>query len=130
MIATFFKHAHVLSQNCPLHFVINFSYHILHPRRASGSQSGREKRHEESFQARAEESLGSDSQQTISKRKRKCRLLIGHKKCLELFCPITVKFDKISNSVKKKGFVSLSKRFTYFYFLFHKFKGRRYEQFS
>ena len=77
MIATFFEHAHVLSQfvnnrvascnNCPLHFVINFSYHILHPRRASGSQLGREKRREESFQARAEEPLGTDSQQTISK---------------------------------------------------------------
>ena len=67
MIATFFEHAHVLLQfvmkraicnNCPLHFVINFSYHILYPRRASGSQSGRE----ESFQSRAEESLGTDSQ--------------------------------------------------------------------
>ena len=57
-------------------------------RRPGGSQSGREKRRVESFQARAEEPLGTDSHQTIFKRSRKCWLLIGHKKCFVLLCPI------------------------------------------
>ena len=83
-----------ICNNCPLHFLS--SYDILHPWRPNGSHSVREKRREESFQARAEEFLGSDSQQAISKRKRECWLLIGHKKCFVLLCPITVKFAKIS----------------------------------
>ena len=33
----------------------------MHPRRPRGSQSGREKRRDESFQVRAEEPLGTDS---------------------------------------------------------------------
>ena len=46
-----------------------------------GSQSGREKRRDESFQVRAEEPLGTDSHRTISKHSSEYRLLIGHKKC-------------------------------------------------
>ena len=53
-----------------------------------GGQSGREKRRDESFQAQAEKPLGTDSHQTISKRSSKCWLLIGHKKCFVLLCPI------------------------------------------
>ena len=53
-----------------------------------GGQSGREKRHDESFQAQAEKPLGTNSHQTISKRSSKCWLLIGHKKCFVLLCPI------------------------------------------
>ena len=60
----------------------------LHPRRPRGSQSGREKRRDESFQVRAEEPLGTDSHRTISKNSSGCRLLIGHKKCFVLLCPI------------------------------------------
>ena len=60
----------------------------LHPRRPRGSQSGREKRRDESFQAWAEEPLGTDSHRTISKRPRECWFLIGHKKCFVLLCPI------------------------------------------
>ena len=37
---------------------------FLHPRRPRGSQSGREKRWDESFQVRAKEPLGTDSHQT------------------------------------------------------------------
>ena len=59
-----------------------------HPRRPRGSQSGREKRRDESFQAQAEEPLGTDSHRTISKRSSECWLLIGHKKCFVLLCPI------------------------------------------
>ena len=55
---------------------------ILHPRGPRGSQSGREKRWDESFQVRAKEP------RTISKNSSGCRLLIGHKKCLVLLCPI------------------------------------------
>ena len=40
------------------------------------------------FQAQAEKPLGTDSHQTISKRSSECWLLIGHKKCFVLFCPI------------------------------------------
>ena len=59
-----------------------------HPRRPRGSQSGREKMRDESFQVRAEEPLGTDSHRTISKSSSRCRLLIGHKKCFVLLCPI------------------------------------------
>ena len=48
--------------------------------------SGREKRRDESFQAQAEKPLGTNSHQT--KRSSKCWLLIGHKKCFVLLCPI------------------------------------------
>ena len=60
----------------------------IHPRRPRGGQSGREKRCDKSFQAQAEKSLGTDSHRTISKRSSDCRLLIGHKKCFVLLCPI------------------------------------------
>ena len=59
-----------------------------HPRRPRGSQSGRKKRRDESFQARAEEDLGIDSIQTISKRLSECRFLIGHKNSFLLLCPM------------------------------------------
>ena len=59
-----------------------------HPRGPRGSQSGREKRRDESFQAREKEPLGTDSHQTISKNSSECLLLIGHKKCFVLLCPI------------------------------------------
>ena len=39
---------------------------LIHPRRPRGSQSGREKRRDESFQVRAKEPLGTDSHRTIS----------------------------------------------------------------
>ena len=61
---------------------------FLHPRRPRGSQSGQEKRRDESFQARAEVPLGTDSHGTISKRSCEYWLLIGHKKCIVLLCPI------------------------------------------
>ena len=63
-----------------------------HPRRPRGSQSGREKSYDESFQAWVEEPLGTDSHQTISKRSSECWLLIGHKKCFVLLCPIGEQF--------------------------------------
>ena len=63
-----------------------------HPRKPRGSQSGRVKRRDESFQAWAEEPLGTDSHRTISKRSRECWFLIGHKKCFVLLCPIDEQF--------------------------------------
>ena len=59
----------------------------VHPRRPRGSQSGREKRRDESFQGWAEEPLNTDSHQTISKRSSECWLLIGHKKMLCIVVP-------------------------------------------
>ena len=46
----------------------------------------------ECFQAMAEEPLGTDSHRTISKRSSECWLLIGHKKCFVLLCPIGEQF--------------------------------------
>ena len=43
-----------------------------HPQRPRGSQSGREKRRDESFQVRAKEPLGTDSHRTISKNSSGC----------------------------------------------------------
>ena len=63
-----------------------------HPRRPRGSKSGPEKRCDESFQAWAEDPLGTDSYRTISKRSSECWLLIGHKKCFALLCPIGEQF--------------------------------------
>ena len=61
---------------------------LVHPRRPRGSHSGWEKRRDESFLVRAKESLGTDSHRAISKNSSGCRLLIGHKKCFVLLCPI------------------------------------------
>ena len=60
----------------------------FHPRRPRGSQSGREKRRDKSFQAQPEKPLGTDSHRTISKRSSDCWLLIGHKNALYSLCPI------------------------------------------
>ena len=68
-----------------------------HPRRSNGSPSGREKRRDESFQVRAKEPLGTDSHRTISKNSSGCRLLIGHKKCVVLLCPIGEQFLFVSS---------------------------------
>ena len=65
---------------------------LSHPRRPRGSQSGLEKRRNESFQALMEEPLGTDSYWTISKRSSECWLLIEHKKCFVLLCPISEQF--------------------------------------
>ena len=48
----------------------------------SGKKAGRK------FLLRAKEPLGTDSHRTISKNSSGCRLLIGHKKCFVLLCPI------------------------------------------
>ena len=56
--------------------------YLPHPRRPRGSQSGRDKNPDESFQARAEEPLATDSRRAISKRSGECWLLIGHKNAL------------------------------------------------
>ena len=53
----------------------------------SSESAGREKRHDES-QARAEEPLVIITYETISKRSSEFWLLIGHKRCFALPCPI------------------------------------------
>ena len=81
-----------------LHRIHYFYGHIWehpckhHPRRPRGSQWGWEKRRDESFQSWAEEGLGTDSHRTISKRSSECWLLIGHKNCFVLLCPIGEQF--------------------------------------
>ena len=71
---------------------IDYNQQSRHPRRPRGGQSGQEKRRDESFQVRAKEPLGTDSHQTISKTSSECWLLIGHKKCFVLLCPIGEQF--------------------------------------
>ena len=65
---------------------------FLHPPRPRGSQSGREKGHYESFQVWAKKPRGTDSHRAISKNSSRRRLLIGHKKCFVLLCPIGEQF--------------------------------------
>lgn len=50
---------------------------LHHPRRSRGSQSGQGKRRNESFQARVEEPLGTESQRAISKGLSECWLVIA-----------------------------------------------------
>ena len=90
---------HTIAETFPL-FLQNRSvwvcaYFFLHPlpRVQCGgkdkvSQSGWEKRRDESSHVRAKEPLGTDSHRTISKYSSGCMLLIGHKKCFVLLCPI------------------------------------------
>ena len=52
----------------------------------SGEKEGRK------FSLRAKKPLGTDSHRTISKNSSGCRLLIGHKKCFVLLCPIGKQF--------------------------------------
>ena len=75
-------------------FFLDFQVHPVdtRPRRPKGSQSGRVKRRDESFQAWAKEPLGTDSHGNISKRSRECWFLIGRKKCFVLLCPIGEQF--------------------------------------
>ena len=61
----------------------------LHRRRPRDGQSGWEKRCDKSFQPWVEEPLGTDSHRTISKQPSECWLLIEHKKCFVLLCPIS-----------------------------------------
>ena len=70
----------------------NFLQTSSHPRRPRDSQSGRGKRRNESFQVREKQPLGTDSPRAISKKSSGCRLLIGHKKCFVLLCPIGEQF--------------------------------------
>ena len=63
-------------------------WQLYHPRRPRGSQSGRQKWQDESFQVWVKEVLGTNSHGTIFKNSSGCRLLIGHKKCFVLLCPI------------------------------------------
>ena len=53
---------------------------------------GQKKGCDESFQVRAKEPLGTDSHRTVSKNSSGSQLLIGHKKCFVLLCPIGEQF--------------------------------------
>ena len=63
----------------PVMLEIRVSQTLAHPWRPGGSQSGREKMRDKSFR-------------TISKNSSGCRLLIGHKNCFVLLCPIEEQF--------------------------------------
>ena len=64
------------------------TFESIPARRPRGGQSGLEKRRDESFQAQEEKPLGTDSHRTISKLSSEYWLLIEHKKCFVLLCPI------------------------------------------
>ena len=78
-----------------------------HPRRPRGSQSGR-KRRGENLQVRAKEPLGTDSHRTISKNSSRCLLLIGHKKCFVLMCPMGEQFLLSSTDRQKQEVLKLA----------------------
>ena len=67
--------------------VADFSSEYPHPQRPRCSQSGREKRRDESFQARAEEPLGTDSHWTISKRIKRMLALDWAQKMICIIVP-------------------------------------------
>ena len=70
-------------------FWTDFASFVKNPSsETQGRSVGPGERRDKSFQARAEKPLGTDSHQTISKRSSECLLLIGHKKCFVLLCPI------------------------------------------
>ena len=73
-------------KNSSLYVRTSISRQIKRGRRSAG------KLRDESFQVQAEKPLGTDSHQTISKRSSECWLLIGHKKCFVLLCPIGEQF--------------------------------------
>ena len=83
--------------------------------RAGKNENGRD----ESFQAQAEKTLGTDSHRTISKRSSQCCLLIGHKKCFELLCPIGEQFllSSFREFVHDGYFLATVARFVYQAFL-------------
>ena len=57
-----------------------------------GQSVGSGERAQRKFSVRAKEPLGTDPRRAISKNSRGCRLLIGHKKCFVLLCPIGEQF--------------------------------------
>ena len=59
-----------------------FNQVLFHPQRPRGSQSGREKRCDKSFQLRAKEPLGTDSHRTISKIQADAASWLGTKSAL------------------------------------------------
>ena len=89
----------LLSKN-PIIDLIHDSRHLCTRLRTDASSetqgqslgSGESKGRDESSQVRAKEPLGKDSYRTISKNSSGCRLLIGHKKCFVLLCPIGEQF--------------------------------------
>ena len=83
--------------------------------RAGKNENGRDER----FQAQAEKALGTDTHRTISKRSSQCCLLIGHKKCFVLLCPIGEQFllSSFREFVHDGYFLATVARFVYQAFL-------------
>ena len=71
-----------------LSFLVSFSLAWMSSASLSSLETGRD----ESFQVRVKEPLGTDSHRSISKNSSGCRLLIWHKKCSVLLCPIGEQF--------------------------------------
>ena len=74
------------------YYSLSFSVSLSLAWMSSASLSSLETGRDESFQVRVKEPLGTDSHRTISKNSSGCRLLIGHKKCFVLLCPIGEQF--------------------------------------
>ena len=72
-----------------LQYIVNFPLADQIPSSETQGQSvGSGEKAARKFSLRAKEPLGTDSHLTISKNSSGCRLLIGHKKCFVLLCPI------------------------------------------
>ena len=91
---------------CIINDFFSSQQRYYHPRRPSGSQSGRKRPGTVKF---AKETPGTDSHRTISKTSSRCLLLIGHKKCFVSLCPVGEQFilpQKIFNFVHSKTLFS------------------------
>ena len=64
------------------------SSHYKTSSETQGQSGGSEEKAGQTFSLRGKEPLGTETHRTISKNSSGCRLLIGHKKCFVLLCPI------------------------------------------
>ena len=77
-----------LARFCPVLALISLLFSCVSSSETQGQSVGSG----ESFQVRAKEALGTDSHRTICKNSSRSRVLIGHKKCFVLLCPIGGQF--------------------------------------
>ena len=68
------------------------SSHYKTSSETQGQSVGSEEKAGQTFSSRGKEPLGTETHRTISKNSSGCRLLIGHKKCFVLLCPIGEQF--------------------------------------
>ena len=79
---------------------------LFHPRRPRGSQPGRERRRDESFQVRVKEPLGTDSHRTISKIQADAGPWLGTKNALYYCAQSANSFSRVFSWVRTRQLLS------------------------